>query len=84
MVLERGIDVNPSKFKALVDTRKSATIKDVQQLFGKITALSRFTSRYGDKCRPMSKYLFKQGVKPRKIREKREKDGKNVEQAKFI
>ncbi|WP_248789483.1 hypothetical protein, partial [Escherichia coli] len=59
MVSERGIDANPEKIKALLEFRTPATIKDVQKLTGRITSLSRFISRYGDRCRPFFKVLIK-------------------------
>ncbi|WP_271039623.1 reverse transcriptase domain-containing protein [Agrobacterium sp. ST15.13.040] len=59
MVSERGIDANPEKIKALLEFRTPATVKDVQRLTGRITSLSRFISRYGDRCRPFFKVLTK-------------------------
>lgn len=84
MALERGIDANPSKIKALVNTRPPTRIKNMQQLLCKITALSRFISPYGDKCIPMFKVLVKQGDELGIIEEKREKDGKTAKRAKLV
>ncbi len=59
VVSERGIDANPEKIKTLLNFRTPTSIKDIQRLIGKITSLSRFISRYGDRCRPFFKVLTK-------------------------
>ncbi|WP_248786424.1 reverse transcriptase family protein, partial [Escherichia coli] len=59
MVSERGIDANHEKIRALLEFRTPATVKDVQRLTGRITSLSRFISRYGDRCRTFFKVLTK-------------------------
>ncbi|RDX72752.1 Retrovirus-related Pol polyprotein from transposon opus, partial [Mucuna pruriens] len=41
MLTERGIEANPDKCQAIIDMRRPQGVKEVQQLMGKITALSR-------------------------------------------
>ena len=42
MLTHRGIEANPDKCRAIVDMRSPKKIKEVQQLLGCLTALSRF------------------------------------------
>ena len=52
IVTKRGIEVNPMQLESIsgLDTLKS--VRDVQRLTRKITALSRFISRMSDRCEP--------------------------------
>ena len=59
IVNNRGIEVNPNKIKAVLDMPPSSSIKEVQRLTGRITALSRFVSRASDKCQPFFQVLKK-------------------------
>lgn len=68
MISERGINVNQVKIKALLKSHTPTLVKDVQSLLSKITALSRFISQYGDKCRTMFKLLMKQETEPGRAR----------------
>ena len=52
IVNHRGIEANPDKIKALLNMPSPSGIKEVQQLTGRIAALSRFVSRASDKCQP--------------------------------
>ncbi|XP_073138302.1 uncharacterized protein [Henckelia pumila] len=45
MVTERGIEVNPEKVKLLREMPSPTSIKEVQRLTGRITALARFIAR---------------------------------------
>ncbi|GAU43838.1 hypothetical protein TSUD_371170 [Trifolium subterraneum] len=48
----RGIEANPDKCQVIINMRSPASVKEVQQLTGRITALSRFLSCAGEKaCR---------------------------------
>ena len=49
---ERGIEANPDKRVAILAMRNSATVKEVQQLTGRMAALSRFVSASGEKGHP--------------------------------
>ena len=52
MVSQRGIDVNLEKVRAIMELAPPKTIKEVQNLNGKIAALNRFVSQATDKCLP--------------------------------
>ncbi|XP_073131021.1 uncharacterized protein [Henckelia pumila] len=45
MLTERGIEVNPEKVKLLQEMPSPTSIKEVQRLTGRITALARFIAR---------------------------------------
>ena len=49
---ERGIKANPEKCAAIIAMRSLISVKEVQQLTGRMTALSRFVSVGGDKEHP--------------------------------
>ncbi|WJX58397.1 hypothetical protein P8452_43858 [Trifolium repens] len=50
MLTNRGIEANPDKCQAIIDMRSPTTVKEVQQLTGRIAALSRFLSCAGEKA----------------------------------
>jgi len=52
LLSERGIEANPEKCVAILTMRSPTTVKEVQQLTGRIAALSRFVSASGEKGRP--------------------------------
>ena len=52
MVSQRGIEVNSEKIRAIMESAPPKTIKEVQNLNGKIAALNLFVSRATDKCLP--------------------------------
>ncbi|KAJ3704748.1 hypothetical protein LUZ61_008453 [Rhynchospora tenuis] len=52
IVSERGIEVYPSKCQAIMDMEPPSSIKAVQELTGRITALGRFISRSAEICQP--------------------------------
>ena len=52
MLTERGIEANPYKCAAIIAMRSPASVKEVQQLTGRMAALSRFVSAGGDKGHP--------------------------------
>jgi len=49
MLTERGIEANPDKCAAIIAMRSPTSVKEVQQLTGRIAALSRFVSAGGEK-----------------------------------
>ena len=57
MVSQRGIEANPEKVRAIIDMTSPRTVKEVQKLTGRITALNRFISKATDKCLPFFKTL---------------------------
>jgi len=52
LLTERGIEANPEKCVAILAMRSQISVKEVQQLTGRMTALSRFVSTGGDKGHP--------------------------------
>ncbi|MCI27304.1 hypothetical protein A2U01_0048502 [Trifolium medium] len=50
MLTNRGIEANPEKCQAIIDMRSPNSVKEVQQLTGRIVALSRFLSCAGEKA----------------------------------
>jgi len=52
LLTERGIEANPDKCMAILAMRSPASVKEVQQLTGRMAALSRFVSTRGDKGHP--------------------------------
>jgi len=53
LLTERGIEANPEKCAAIMSMRSPISVKEVQQLTGHMTALSRFVSAGGDKGHPL-------------------------------
>jgi len=51
-LIERGIEANPEKCAAILAMRSTTSVKEVQQLTGRMAALSRFVSAGGDKGHP--------------------------------
>ena len=54
-----GIEANPDKIKVVLDMPPPSSIKEVQHVTGRITALSRFVFRASDKCQPFFQVLKK-------------------------
>jgi len=52
LLTERGIEANPEKCAAILAMRSPISVKEVQQLTGRMAALSRFVSVGGDKGHP--------------------------------
>ncbi|KAK1677120.1 hypothetical protein QYE76_037968 [Lolium multiflorum] len=62
LVSARGIEANPDKIQAIVTMRKPTKLKEIQQLTGRVAALSRFVARLGEKAL-LFYALIKQGEK---------------------
>ena len=60
LVSARGIEANPEKIQAILTMKKPTKLKEVQQLTGRVAALSRFVARLGEKTLPFYA-LIKQG-----------------------
>ena len=58
-ISQRGIEVNPEKVQAIIELGSPKTVKEVQSLNGKITALNRFVSKAMNKCLPFFRMLRK-------------------------
>ena len=52
LLSERGIEANAEKCAAILAMRSPANVKEVQQLTGRMAALSRFVSANGEKGHP--------------------------------
>ena len=52
LLSERGIEANPEKCAAILAMRSPANVKEVQQLMGRMAALSRFVSASGENGHP--------------------------------
>ena len=50
LLTSRGIEANPNKCQAIINMRSPCSIKEVQQLTGRLAALSIFLSCAGDKA----------------------------------
>nr|KYP31646.1 Retrovirus-related Pol polyprotein from transposon 17.6 [Cajanus cajan] len=59
MLSARGIEANRDKCRAVLDMRSPSNLKEMQQLSGRLVALSRFLPRLADKISPMTKLLRK-------------------------
>ena len=57
MLTNRGIEVNLDKYSAILNMQSPRTIKEVQQLTGRIAALTRFLLASAKRCLPFFKTL---------------------------
>ena len=55
----RGIEANPKKIKAILDMKAPTNLHGVQQLAGRVAALSRFISKLGEKALPFYNLMKK-------------------------
>ena len=61
LVSHRGIEANPEKVKAIEDMSPPQTLKEMQKLAGRVTALGRFVSKLGERSQPFFKLMKKKG-----------------------
>ena len=61
LVSHRGIEANPEKVKAIEDMSPPQTLKEMQKLAGRVTALGRFISKLGERALPFFKLMKKKG-----------------------
>ena len=59
LVSARGIEANPEKIQAILTMKEPKNLRGVQQLVGRLAALSRFIARLGKKALPFYKLLNK-------------------------
>jgi len=59
LLTERGIEANPEKCAVIIAMRIPISVKEVQQLTGRMVALSRFVSAGGDRGHPYFQCLKK-------------------------
>ena len=55
----RWIEANPDKCRTIAKMRSPENIKEVQQLMGRLTALSGFVPRLAERTKPMVQLLCK-------------------------
>ena len=53
IITRRGIEANLDKCRAILEMRSPSTMKEVQSLAGRITAISRFMSKAANKIAPL-------------------------------
>ena len=58
-VSARGIEVNPNKIQAILTMKQPKNLHGVQQLAGRVAALSRFIARLGEKALPFYQLMKK-------------------------
>jgi hypothetical protein len=59
LISERGIEGNPEKIQAIINMQPPKMLRHVQQLTGRLAALSRFISKLGEKALPFYRLLRK-------------------------
>ncbi|XP_014497027.1 uncharacterized protein LOC106758609 [Vigna radiata var. radiata] len=59
MLTSRGIEANPDKCGAVLEMKTPRTVKDVQRLVGRLTALSRFIPKLAERAAPILKKMKK-------------------------
>ena len=52
MMIQRGIEANPSQLKAILESPAPSSRKEVQQLMGLLVALGRFISLFTERVKP--------------------------------
>jgi hypothetical protein len=56
-VSHRGIEANPTKIQAIINTAPPQSSRDVQRLTGRLAALNRFISKSAERSLPFLKTL---------------------------
>jgi hypothetical protein len=59
LISKRGIEGNPEKIQAIINMQPPKMLRHVQQLTGRLAALSRFISKLGEKALPFNWLLQK-------------------------
>lgn len=57
VITRKGIEANTDQIKAIQDMPSPTNKKEIQKLTGRLAAISRFISRFSDKCQPFFKVL---------------------------
>jgi hypothetical protein len=63
LVSARGIEANPEKIQAILMMAKPTKLHEIQQLAGRVAALSRFVARLGEKALPFYALMKKSDKK---------------------
>jgi len=59
MLTQRGIEANPEKCRAIIEMCSPTTVKEVQRLIGRLTAISRFLPKLAEQTQPIIQLLKK-------------------------
>jgi len=59
MLTQRGIEANPEKCNAIIEMWSPTSIKEVQRLIGRLTAISRFLPKLAEQTQPITQLLKK-------------------------
>ncbi|XP_056169085.1 uncharacterized protein LOC130138612 [Syzygium oleosum] len=59
MVSSRGIEIDPSKVKAICDLKPPSTVKEIRSLLGRLNYVARFISQLSETAKPFFKLLKK-------------------------
>jgi len=59
MLTQRGIEANPKKCRAIIEMRSPTTVKEVQRLIGRLTAIARFLPKLAEQTQPIIQLLKK-------------------------
>ena len=59
MLTHRGIEANPEKCNAIIEMRSSTSVKEVQRLKGRLTAISRFLPKLAEQTQSIIQLLKK-------------------------
>ena len=62
MITQRGIEVDPTKIKAILEMQPPKLEKEVRSFLGKIQYISRFISKLTTMCEPLFKLLDRKSV----------------------
>jgi len=57
MLTQCGIEANPEKCNAIIEMRSPTSVKEVQRLIGRLTAISRFLSKLAEQIQPIIQLL---------------------------
>lgn len=61
IVLNRGIEVNPTKVKSIMEMPPPSNLKQLRSLQGKLQSIKIFIAQPVDKCQPFQ-HLLRKGV----------------------
>ena len=56
-ITKQGIEANTDQIKSIAEMPSPKTKKEMQKLTGRLAAISRFISRFSDKCQPFFKEI---------------------------
>jgi len=59
MLTQRGIEANPKKCNVIIEMRSPSSVKEVQYLIGRLTAISHFLPKLAEQTQPIIQLLKK-------------------------